>query len=306
MKQLLAGLKNVPGKGELDQDVFSMIMMSISWNSWIEWILVWVYGIFAYGLQMTLGILVIMDQMESEFGGTAVGIPIRGTASLKIAKTLAIVLSVLTQTDFLMSLRNILILWKRDSWKNLKYDATQNTNTNNNNINKNYLWWIYIFFPNILRGTQGLLILSASFVLIMQSETTVDLLKDYSALFVISEVDNLLFNVAGMGYVGSILSGKADKVKDLKFEEGKKVEKHWKWLTSALFLLFAIFIGAWIYVAVGQGDGRYVKQAYPICNFTEKFNNTDVTFLDIIGDNKCQFSKEEGTNVLECGWDETV
>jgi len=304
MQQLLAGLKNTPGEGELDQDVFSMMMMSISLQSWKEWALVWAYGIFAYGLQITLGILVIMDQMESEFGGTAVGIPIRGTPSLFVAKTLAIVLSVLTQTDFLMSFRNILILWKKDSWKKLKYDATQNTNINDNNDNKkNFLWWIYIFIPNVLKGTQGLLILSASFVLIMQSENTVDLLKDYSALFVISEVDNLLFNVADMGYVGSILSGKADTVKDLKFEEEKKEEKHWKWLTSALFSLFAIFIGAWIYVAVGQVNGRYVKQKYPICNFPEQFNNTDVTFLNIIGDAKCQYPKEEGTNVLECGWD---
>jgi len=50
------------------------------------------------------------------------------------------------------------------------------------------------------------------------------LIKDYSALLEISEMDNLLFNVADMDYVGSIMSCKADGVKDLKFKEEKKKE----------------------------------------------------------------------------------
>jgi len=127
-------------------------------------------------------------------------------------------------------------------------------------------------------------------------------LKDYSALFVISEVDNLFFNVADMGYVGTILSENAEEVKAKKFNEENEKQRNKAWLTSALLFLFGIFIGAWIYVVVVQSDGKYIKQAYPLCSLDTMFNETQV-FRNIIGDGTCQFPQGEGTNVVECGWD---
>jgi len=295
MKQFFSGVKSKPNKGELEQDVFSMMMLSRSWISFV-----WFYGCFAVAVQITLGILVIMDQISSEFGEPNLGIPIKDTAPLRIAKALAIILSIFTQTDFLMSLKNILMFRERKIWKELLSDGNENPNDNSNI--KNYYWWIYVLLPQVLKGAQGLLILTASFILIIQSENSVNLLKDYSALFVISEVDNLFFNVADMGYVGTILSENAEEVKAKKFNEENKEKRNKAWLTLALLFLFAIFFSAWIFVFVGQTDGKYIKQAYPLCPFTTTFNETQ-KFKDIIGDGTCQFPKGEGTNVVECGWD---
>jgi len=300
MKQLLAGLKINPNEGELEQDVFSMMILSQSVKKWKEWILVWVYGCFAYVLQITLGILVIMDQMTNEFGETDMGIPIKDTAPLRIAKALAIVLSIFTQTDFLMSLKIIMLFWKGKTWKELLSDGNENPNDNGNI--KNYHWWIYVLLPHVLKGAQGLLILVTGFILIIQSENIVDLLKDYSALFVISETHKLLFNFADRGYVGSILSQKALEVKVKKYHKESEEKGNKAWLTLAPFLLGAIFFGYWINIALGQADGKYVEQAYPLCPLATKFNQIQ-RFIDIIGDGTCQFPQGKGTNVIECGWD---
>jgi len=297
MKRIFSGVKKKPNEGELEQDVFSMMMLSQSWISFV-----WVYGVFAVAVQMTLGILVIKDQISSEFGEPDMGIPIKETNPLRVAKMLAMVLSILTQTDFLMSLRNIQIFREGKIWKELRSDANENPINNSYDGIKHYYWWIYVFFPNALKGAQGLLILTASFILIIQSENTVDLLKDYSALFVISEVDNLFFNVADMGYVGTILSEKADEVKAKNFNEENKEQRNKAWLTSVLLFLFAIFFFAWLFISFGQADGKFIKQAYPLCNLDSMFNETQA-FKNIIGDGTCQFPQGEGTNVVECGWD---
>ena len=49
-------------------------MISAVWK-WKDWIRVWLYGFFSFYIQLALGILVIMDQTASEFGGTTLGMP---------------------------------------------------------------------------------------------------------------------------------------------------------------------------------------------------------------------------------------
>jgi len=118
-------------------------------------------------------------------------------------------------------------------------------------------------------------------------------------LFVVSSVDNFFFDFAEKGYFGEKVRANAEKVKDTEFEEiGVN-----HWLRGLFFILIGVFVSAWVSIFAQQVQGVYVKQAYPLCDHDAKFNNTQKTFLNIIGDTRCQFPQGEGTNIMECGWD---
>ena len=48
-----------------------------------------------------------------------------------------------------------------------------------------------VLFPNVLRLIGGPLVLVISFAIIVQSDSIIDLLKDFTALILISEIDNI-------------------------------------------------------------------------------------------------------------------
>jgi len=161
------------------------------------------------------------------------------------------------------------------------------------------MWLLRILLPNAMKAIQGIMVLVASFIVIVQLTSTVEVLKDYSALFVVSSVDNFFFDFAEKGYFGEKVRANAEKVKDTEFEEiGVN-----HWLRALFLILIGIFVSAWVSIFAQQVQGVYVKQAYPLCDHDAKFNNTEKTFLNIIGDTRCQFPQGEGTNIVECGWD---
>jgi len=59
-----------------------------------------------------------------------------------------------------------------------------------------------ILLPNIIRFLQAMGVIFASTVLILQSENIIDLVKDYTAIFFISEINDFVFELASRGYLG--------------------------------------------------------------------------------------------------------
>ena len=286
----LTGLQSTSTQPEeLDQDLFSMMMLTNPRS------LTWVVGFLSFSIQIILGVLIILDQIDTDNFSTSLSIPIKGTIPLRFAQFLAIVLSIMTQTDLLMGVRTILIFpyVQPHKWRN----------TIGVQRNDRATWIVQIFVPNFLKILQGGLILVASFVVVIQSQTTVDVLKDYSALFVVSSIDDLFYNIADMGVFGYELYQKAFEVKEIEIIE--RTEKIMGILKSTILFILVAATAVWIHVIYGQSAGRYVKQKFPLCDTDHPFNSTEgkTKYLHIIGDNKCQFGFGEGTNTGECGWD---
>jgi len=284
---VLIGITSSASKDTLEEDLYSIMMMTEALS--LEWFL----GFLSFFIQVTLASIIIFEQTQTEFFGTDMSIPIRVPPLTRVTQVLSVILALMTQNEFLSGLRTIFMFPFENKLKWGKICDIESSDCTRR------MWLQRILLPNAMKAIQGIMVLVASFVVIVQLTSTVDVLKDYSALFVVSSVDNFFFDFAEKGYFGEKVRANAEKVKDTEFEEiGLN-----HWLRALFFILIGIFVSAWVSIFAQQVQGVYVKQAYPLCDHDAKFNNTEKTFLNIIGDTRCQFPQGEGTNIVECGWD---
>ena len=292
-------------KEELEHDVYSMMMLTPWKATTISFGLCykhkdtivdisfpnisWITGLSTFIIQFGLGLLIIDQSNKAEFG-TDFNIPVRVDFVVIIGQFMSVIVALMIQTDILVSFRVIALLWykKGDNAKWKKVIGEQNDSFS--------LWCYRIFLPNILKILQGIVILITSFIIIIQSSDIVILLKDFTALFVISSVDNIIFMVADNGYLGVELSDKANEVKSKDLDETEK-EKHITcyWLQVKFAVIVLVMLVGWLYIRIRQSKGYYTEYKYPLCK--EKANTTVLN--PYLGDGVCQARFFN----LQCGWD---
>ena len=133
-------------------------------------------------------------------------------------------------------------------------------------------WFIRAIFPNCLKIIQGISVLLCSLVVIVQSEILISLLKDFTALYFVSEIDNIVFRVASLGYFGQNLKMRTERVKNVKLEEEPDLEDITSIVSpvmerfrrnlkiAILCALVASMFGYLIYVADSQISEDFVKR----------------------------------------------
>ena len=295
--------ENWTTRAKLSPDVYTMMMLS-NWRNltfchpcnsckkYFTYVIIprpsksWMLGLTVFTVQTLLAFVTLFDQQSTEFGDTLMNIPVRGTTKSYTVQFFTLILAVMTQTDILVSFRIVLLLsYGKDTWLELiSHDRNE----------RDFSTWLgHILLPNVLKSFQAFIVLVTTFFVILQSESVVELLKDFTALFVISSIDDMFFFLADHGYLGSDLSKRTNKSKKISIEEDdRKIQSI---LKLFFFTILLIMFGGWIAVVILQKNNFFINQKYPNCP-----NDVDFSCID---NGVCDFSRGIGPNILECGWE---
>ena len=297
-------LSNEKEGGELEQDLFTTMMLYppiVAFRSFttsrregastvrrypcFRISKVWMLGLLAFMMEMTLGLLVLMDQvidmtwLQNSCGpmrsgglcGASKGIrfkdsienlfsvPLTPNTLVQIAQGITIPLALVSQTDIATSMRTIYQLRNIDGndWHGvIKVDQNHRTK---------WTWFVRILLPNFFKFTEALVILFACWVLIVQSESIVDLLKDFSALMVISSIDNVLFIMAENGFFGKDLLNSTKEAKGVNVDNSAFESRSGCFIETTVLLILSTMLASWGVLMHRQNTGYYFKAKYPKC-----------------------------------------
>ncbi len=171
-------------------------------------------------------------------------------------KCLVLVLCLLTQDDVLSAVHNIIT---STAFHNANLAKLINEDVEDIILKRGYLWTSRVLFPNMLKMIQGVLVLVVTFYVVLGSENPVDLLKDYTALLVISQIDNVMFYIAEYGYFGSNLAKAADEAKSFHIQQERMATRRELIVKMIVMitLLCALFV-PFGFIVERQQTGWYV------------------------------------------------
>jgi hypothetical protein len=219
----------------------------------------WVLGFFSFCFQMSLGLMIAWDQINESVGSSLFNVPFKVDNVVRVGQFLSLILCLATQSDILSSIQTIVALGKGSEW-----DIVIGEEGNKRVV----LYLCRVFTPNLMKLMQGILVMFVSFVIIVQSDNIIDLLKDFTALMVLSETDNILFHLADLGYLGEELQKEAKRAKenDSSSVEEKSGWKYYFFRSKSLFILLLPMVIGWIIIVRNQITGTYFTDKYPKCD----------------------------------------
>lgn len=177
----------------------------------------WLLGMSTFLLQVLLCTFIAINQIQQSHNSSLFNVPFAVDRIVTVAQFLSIFFCVCIQSDVLESIQILSMLWKDSNWKQVI--PVQNRDNFGS-------WILHIFLPNFCKFLQGMLVLFISFVVIVQSDHIIDLFKDFLALTVISQLDDLVFFLARAGFIGKNLKSEAFKVEGIEFRESKGTRRN--------------------------------------------------------------------------------
>lgn len=220
---------------DLSQDTFTLMILARPLSKQ------WVFGVIVFALQATLLTMVISEQYSSSKGSTPFDVPYKVPPIVHVGQFLAIILSLATQTDLVISIVTFIMLWfkRRVHWTQL-IKVSEDSSI--------FVWLSRVAFPAGCEFIEGLLVLIATFVIVIQSDSIIELFKDFAAMQLISELDNMSFWLALHGYLG----------KDLAYgaKQARKIKVHEVYITTFLGIPLRSVILLILFVSMAGGWGR--------------------------------------------------
>jgi hypothetical protein len=106
---------------------------------------------------------------------------------------------------------------------------------------------------SLLRLLLSVLVILSSTILLIQSNNIIDLVKDYTAIFFVSEIDEVVFKLTLKGYLGMKLQEKAKEVKGVEVKDLAQ----YIYRSVAFMIIFTAMLSLWIVVVTNQMNGTY-------------------------------------------------
>jgi len=181
-----------------------------------------------------------------------------------------------------------------DNHSGESHNNTDSQLTSKGNYGDRRLWVLHILFPNFIKFIEGILVVVVTFVIVIQSDNIIDLFKDFAAMQVIAELDNVAFWLANHGYFGNSLQKDTDDARRVKLKD--QVPKLCYGLPLRPVILFSLFIvlsALLMIVVIGQVSGKYFFEKYPRCDINPNL-------IPEVGNGICNGGV---LNTLECGFD---
>jgi len=240
------------GNDVLVGDTFTLMMMADICS--VSWIL----GVLAFFFQTTLGIVIAFDDILTSNNFLILDVPFKVSNIVRTGQFFSIVLCVLIQSDILSSIRTFVLFGIGSDW-----NITVGVRGGRSIFN----WIIRIVTPNIMKLFQGILMVLLSFLVIVQGDDIIDLLKNFTALMVISQIDVIMFHLATHGYLGGNLKEQTQKATKANAAIIKRQNTNESFIFRSIIVtaLFLSMIGGWVFIMVNQLNGTYFAQKYPLC-----------------------------------------
>jgi len=270
----------------LEQDTFLLMMISKACSK------AWVLGLTNVAFQITLGTMILIDQIGAGNSSSDFNIPFTVKNEVRVGQFLTILLCLVTQRDVLTSIQTFIILNKDSDW-----DKIIGEEGNKNPL----LRFQRVIFPNLLKLLEGLLVMFTTMIIVMQGNNIIELIKGLTALMILSRTDNILFMLADYGFLGQDLQEKTIEAKEIDMQANNDKEKAAATLKKSytlrsltLLFLSVVSIGWWIYVIINQVTGTYFNEQFPYCQ--DHFELA----LEHFGDGVCYGGP---LNTFECGFE---
>lgn len=229
-------------------DSFTFMMVSDN-------IKVWHFGFLIFFIQLSLAIIILVDQAVNNITGVPLDVPYEVPWFVTVAQGIGLFLCTFWQSDILTSIHMLDMFWWRKNEKEWPYEEIHAKDSTS------WTWREKVLFPNTLRFIGGLLVLATSFVIIVKSDNIIDLFKDFTALILISQIDNMAFSLAAHCYFGKTLKDESDKVKRIRVNDNSdsNIRGVPIRLIFVLVITLVAFVG-WAYFVIGQTSGRFRRQ----------------------------------------------
>jgi hypothetical protein len=268
---------NIENDGEqrvsLPNDTFSLMIVSKIRTS------PWLIGLGIYSLQMVLLVFLCLEMFV--FGGNFLAqFPLKVDPLVSSAQFFVLLAIFFLQSDLVEAVVNLFVL----SDDNLR-DLISESDDSIQNIRA------YFVFTNLLKLTMAIITIVVSVALTVRSSTTFDLLKDFAALMIISQLDNVVFTfIAKNGYCGLESKKKADEITTRSVIVDIATPRR-KCRIDVLIITFiyGVAVSSWIVILVLQVNGTIARK-----------KGCDVKDYSFLADGKCDGGDY---NTELCEWD---
>lgn len=248
----------------LENDTFTLMMLSTNYG--FAWIFLFLLFIVQCCLLMgILAELVFERGDDSDVITRPLHVPIVNQLTVTICQSFAIIFALFSQRDLLEGVNVFIALFRYENWSQL------NILPDGSRVrwSDTFFWFEKVFLSYLMKLSISLLTLFTAMVLILQSTDLIDLLKDFTALFIVASLDNFVYSSICDGYFGYRFDMELTRKERMKI----KAETRFTFCLCNKVPLQSYFIGLlgsvmltiWGYVAFMQLSGAYFFEAHPDC-----------------------------------------
>jgi len=247
----------------IDQDVFSLMFISPVLSK------AFMYSFFVFGVQISILALTLVNLLLNGTKENPLNIPPYTQMEEISAQGVAILVSVFLNRDVTNSFYMFQVAYN-DDIRNILPSAKK---------------WKFVL-ANALRFIEGLLSLLVTFLLIVATTDVLDIFFNFTALQFVSELDDIGFYIADMGYLFFNIQDMTRAAKNVQMEYqsrltffGSKYKLKGETLKTGLLCFFMIVLyGYWTYIIRRQMHGfNYTTECQ---QFQVNFEDKSYDFFD--------------------------